>query len=108
MTEPLSCHLKPDGKRSPGMPKLGRFADITIAKNYVLERAAGAHHWTGSCAMVPREHDGVVDSQLRVFGCISLRVCDASIIPISPRSNPQGVVYAIAEHAAEIILSTFQ
>ncbi|THV54926.1 hypothetical protein BGAL_0017g00200 [Botrytis galanthina] len=88
MTEPLSCLLKPDGKRSPGMSKLGRFADITIAKNYVLERAAGAHHWTGSCAMVPRELGGVVDPQLRVFGCINLRVCDASIMPISPRSNP--------------------
>ncbi|KAF5867861.1 putative glucose-methanol-choline oxidoreductase protein [Botrytis fragariae] len=108
MTEPLSNHLKPDGKRSPGMPKAGGFADITIAKNYVLERAAGAHHWTGSCAMMPEELGGVVDSQLRVFGCANLRVCDASIMPISPRSNPQGVVYAIAEHAAGIILSTLQ
>lgn len=108
MTEPLSHHLKRGGKRSPGMPKTGGFADVTIAKNYVLERAAGAHHCTGSCAMMPRELGGAVDPQLRVFGCANLRVCDASIMPISPRSNPQGVVCAIAEHAAEIILSTLQ
>ncbi|KAI9643294.1 hypothetical protein NHQ30_007911 [Ciborinia camelliae] len=108
MTEPLSRHLKPDGKCGPGMPKAGGFADITIAKKYVLDRAAGAHHWTGSCAMMPQELGGVVDPQLRVFGCANLRVCDASIMPISPRSNPQGIVYAIAEHAAEIILSTLQ
>ncbi|PQE23131.1 GMC oxidoreductase protein [Rutstroemia sp. NJR-2017a WRK4] len=108
MTEPLSNHIKVDGKRSPGMPKAGGFADITTAKNYVLERTAGAHHWTGSCTMMPRELGGVVDSELRVFGCDNLRVCDASIMPISPRSNPQGIIYAIAEHAAEIILSVLQ
>ncbi|CAG8983639.1 hypothetical protein HYALB_00004070 [Hymenoscyphus albidus] len=44
MTEPLSRHLKLDGKRGPGMPKAGGFADITVAKEYVLDRAAGAHH----------------------------------------------------------------
>jgi choline dehydrogenase-like flavoprotein len=108
MTEPLSRHLKLDGKRSPGMPKAGGFADITVAKKYVLDRAAGAHHWTGSCAMMPQELGGVVDSKLRVYGCANLRVCDASIMPISPRSIPQGIVYAVAEHAAEIISLTLQ
>ncbi|CAG8958751.1 hypothetical protein HYFRA_00011595 [Hymenoscyphus fraxineus] len=91
MTEPLSFHLN---------------QTENAALEYVLDTAAGAHHWTGSCAMMARELGGVVDSQLRVFGCAKLRVCDASIMPISPRSNPQGVVYAIAEHAAEMILLT--
>lgn len=106
MTEPLSNHLKADGIRSPGMPAPGGFEDLATAKEYVLERAAGAHHWTGSCAMIPRELGGVIDPQLRVYGCANLCVCDASIIPISTRSNPQAFIYAIAEHASKIISST--
>ncbi|KAI1416353.1 putative GMC oxidoreductase [Hypoxylon sp. FL1857] len=105
-TEPLSSHLKPGGKRSPDMPAAGGFSDIEKAKEYLRKRAKGAHHWMGSCAMSPRELGGVVDAELKVYGCTNLRVCDASIIPIASRSNPQGVIYAIAEHAAQIIKST--
>jgi len=103
MSEPLSSQLKLDGKRSPGMPSTGEFSDIEKAKDYLLKTGVGMHHWMGSCAMAPREMGGVVDSALRVYGCRNLRVCDASIMPIAPRSNPQGVIYAIAEHAAQII-----
>lgn len=46
---------------------------------------------------MPRTLGGVVDNRLCVHGCPNLRVCDASIIPIEPTSNPQAVVYAIAE-----------
>ncbi|KAI5927646.1 putative GMC oxidoreductase [Camillea tinctor] len=105
-SEPLSSHLKHGGKRGPGMPEAGGFSDIDKAKDYLINWSKGAHHWTGSCAMAPRELGGVVDHELRVYGCRNLRVCDASIIPIAPRSNPQGVIYGVAEHGAHIIHST--
>ncbi|KAI0528004.1 putative GMC oxidoreductase [Xylaria bambusicola] len=105
MTKPLSDHLKLDGKRGLGMPEFGEFLDLQKAKDYLLSTAVGAHHWLGSCAMMPREMGGVVGPSLRVYGCPNLRVCDASIMPIAPRSNPQGVIYAIAEHAAQIIMT---
>jgi choline dehydrogenase-like flavoprotein len=105
-TEPLSRHLKPGGKRSPGMRDSGAPSDLEKAKTYVLERAAGAHHWMGSCAMMSQELGGIVDPELRVYGCPNLRVCDASIIPLAPRSNPQGVIYGVAEHGAQKTLST--
>lgn len=104
-TEPLASHLKLDGKRSPSAPPYGSFVDLDAAKDYLHKTAIGAHHFTGTCSMMPQELGGVVDAQLRVYGCENLRVCDASIIPITPKTNPQATVYGVAEHAAAIIKS---
>ncbi len=98
MTEPLSNHLKPEGQRGPDMPAPGGLADLRVAKDFLFKREKGAHHWAGSCSMMPRELEDVVDHELRVYGCRNLRICDGSIMPVSPRSNIQGVVYAAAEH----------
>ena len=95
-TEPLRSLLKPTS--TPAALK-----DLDAAKDYVRRSMVGAHHPTGTCAMMPRAKGGVVDAQLRVHGCKNLRVCDASVFPISPRLNPQATVYAVAERAADLI-----
>ncbi|GAP82846.1 putative GMC oxidoreductase [Rosellinia necatrix] len=105
-TEPLARWLKPDGKRAIGAPGAGALTDLDAAKEFIKNRAVAAHHYTGSCAMLPREMGGVVDPQLRVYGTANLRVCDASIIPLTPRSNPQATVYGVAEHGAKLIRSS--
>ncbi|KAI0117337.1 putative GMC oxidoreductase [Daldinia grandis] len=105
-TEPLASALKLDGRRTPTAPPLGSFADLDKVKEYIHKTAVGAHHFTGTCAMAPRELGGVVDAQLRVYGTRNLRVCDASIVPITPRTNPQATVYGVAEHGAQIIKGT--
>ncbi|KAI1389099.1 putative GMC oxidoreductase [Hypoxylon trugodes] len=105
-TEPLASHLKPGGKFNPTMPQTGSFADIENVKEYVRKTAIGAMHFTGTCSMMPREVGGVVDPELRLYGCSNLRVCDASIIPITPRTNPQATIYGVAERAADIIKSS--
>ncbi|OTA92685.1 putative GMC oxidoreductase [Hypoxylon sp. CO27-5] len=103
-TEPLASHVKPGGKRNPSAPpSSGSFTDLDNARKYARETSVGAAHYTGTCSMMPRDKGGVVSPQLRVYGCSNLRVCDASIIPITPRTNPQATVYGIAELAAEII-----
>ncbi|TKA41398.1 hypothetical protein B0A54_06300 [Friedmanniomyces endolithicus] len=61
------------------------------------------YHPTGTCAMLPRDQGGVVDSRLRVYGVKGLRVVDASIVPLQPRANIQTFVYALAERAADFI-----
>lgn len=99
--EPLKGLLKSGGKRSTGAP--ASLEEIEVAKDYVRRAGLGAHHPTGSCSMMPREKGGVVDANLRVYGCRNLHVCDASIIPITPGANPQASVYAVAERAADLL-----
>lgn len=103
-TEPLASQLKLDGKRSPLAPAAGELGDLDVAKDYLRRTASGAYHFTGTCSMMPKAMGSVVDPQLRVYGCRNLRVCDASIIPLTPRTNIQATVYGVAEHAARIIL----
>lgn len=63
-------------------------------------------HPVGTCAMggSEGERSGVVDDRLRVFGVRSLRIIDASIIPLQISAHIQATVYAIAEKGAELIL----
>ena len=46
---------------------------------------------------------GVVDSNLKVFGVSNLRVVDASIFPVIPDCRIQNAVYMTAEKGADII-----
>ncbi|TEA18959.1 Dehydrogenase citC [Colletotrichum sidae] len=98
-SNPLRSQLKPGGKRFPE----SKVTDLEAAKEFVRQNVTGAHHFTSTCSMMPRELGGVVDEKLRVHGIRNLRVADASIIPITVRANPQATVYAIAERAADLI-----
>ncbi|SPQ27078.1 71b3be25-ee30-45ea-adef-af27a502ed57 [Thermothielavioides terrestris] len=93
---PIARYLK---HGAPG----SRFAELGAAREYVRSTARGAHHYTGTCAMQPRELGGVVDARLRVHGCANLRVCDASVVPLEPTANTQAVVYGVAEMGAQIV-----
>lgn len=44
----------------------------------------------GTCAMLPREKQGVVDSKLKVYGTTNLRVADLSVVPLHIAGHPQG------------------
>ncbi|KUI73107.1 Alcohol oxidase [Cytospora mali] len=68
--EPLAGHLK---------PQEARFEDVEAAKEYIRRTVRGGNHWVGSCSMMPREMGGVVDAQLRVYGCKNLR-CGADCV----------------------------
>ncbi len=46
-----------------------------------------------------------MDAELRVHGIAGLRVVDASVMPLLPSGNTHAPVVAIAEKAAELILS---
>ncbi|KAI1117678.1 hypothetical protein F5Y14DRAFT_401508 [Nemania sp. NC0429] len=105
-TEPLARCLKVNGKRAIGAPSAGAFKDLEVVKEFLRDRAVSAHHFTGTCSMLPHEMGGVVDPQLRVYGTANLHVCDASVIPLTPRTNPQATVYGVAEHGAKLIRSS--
>ena len=78
-------------------------SDLDHVKDIVKDRLYTCFHPAGSCAMLPREIGGVVDSELKVYGTKNLRVVDASIFPLEPSGNIQATVYAVAERAADLI-----
>lgn len=102
-TEPLASFLKPGGRRS--VPSI---KDLAEAKEFLRGSAISNWHPTSTCSMMPKEVGGVVDERLFVHGTRNLRVIDASVIPITPRGNPQSSVYAVAERAADIIKEDHQ
>lgn len=79
------------------------FTDLEAAKAYARGNAISMWHLGGTCAMLPREKAGVVDTSLKVYGVDNLRVVDASAIPLISTANLQATVYAFAEKAADII-----
>ena len=97
---PLTDYIKPNGKRNHSTAYV---QDLDTAKDYVRTTALSSYHPVGTCAMLPRSEGGVVDSRLIVYGTSNLRVVDASIMPLIPRSNTQSTVYAVAERAADLI-----
>ena len=77
--------------------------DRESAARLVRNATTSSWHPIGTCSMLPREHGGVVDSRLRVYGVQNLRIVDASIMPLHVRGNISSSVYAIAERAADLI-----
>ena len=99
-TEPFSGLLKP-GSRLP--ERAIDLTDLEKTKEIVKERLFTCFHPAGSCAMMPAELGGVVDSNLKVHGTRNLRVVDASVFPLEPAGNIQATTYAVAERAADLI-----
>ena len=73
-------------------------------KKFVRENAWG-HHASCTCAIGPREQNGVLDSKFRVHGTKGLRVVDASVFPRIPGFFIVSSIYMIGEKAADLILS---
>jgi choline dehydrogenase-like flavoprotein len=74
-------------------------------REYVRTHAWG-HHASCTCAIGPRDRDGVLDSNFQVHGVSGLRVVDASIFPKIPGFFIVSAVYMIGEKAADVILAS--
>jgi choline dehydrogenase len=73
-------------------------------ENFVRHNAWG-HHASCTCAIGPRDKNGVLGSDFRVHGTRGLRVADASVFPRIPGVFIVSAVYMIGEKAAEVILA---
>ena len=100
----LSAKLREEGliaeEESPGMD----LETDDQLKDFVRCKAWG-HHASCTCAIGPREQNGVLDSNFRVHGTQGLRVVDASVFPRIPGFFIVSAIYMIAEKAADAILA---
>jgi choline dehydrogenase len=71
---------------------------------YVRNTLATVHHPGCTCRM-GSDSDAVVDKELKVHGIHGLRVADASIYPRLVGANTNASIVAIAEKAADMLLS---
>lgn len=71
-------------------------SDDDIAE-YTRNALQSLKHPVGTCALAPRALDGVVDTDLLVYGTNNLRIADASIIPMQISAHTQVTAYAIGE-----------
>ncbi|KAJ5885373.1 hypothetical protein N7495_009883 [Penicillium taxi] len=101
-TEPMAPLLKSGGRR---LQESSANMSVEQAIELTRNRIVAHYHLCGTTSMLPKEHGGVVDSKLRVYGTKNLRIVDSGIIPLIPRGNIQATVFAIGEKAAELILA---
>jgi choline dehydrogenase-like flavoprotein len=71
---------------------------------HVRATAQNIYHPVGTCKM-GQDARAVVDHELRVRGVDGLRVVDASIMPVIVNANTNAPTIAIAEKAADLILT---
>ncbi|OCH90043.1 GMC oxidoreductase [Obba rivulosa] len=73
------------------------YASDEELKEFVKTNTQSSFHAIGSASMLPREKNGVVDPELRVYGTANLRICDLSVIPLHAATHTQSVAYALGE-----------
>ncbi|KAH8102677.1 alcohol oxidase [Cristinia sonorae] len=77
--------------------------DDEAIRTYVRKIVMTSWHALGTCAMMPREQGGVVDSKLNVYGVKGLKVADLSIAPQNVGGNTYSTTCGIGEKAALIL-----
>ncbi|EPS98728.1 hypothetical protein FOMPIDRAFT_1125896 [Fomitopsis schrenkii] len=81
--------------------------DDAQIRDWIKKCLSTTWHTSSSCSMLPKEHNGVVDPELKVYGTNNIRVVDLSVVPLQFAAHPMSTVYAIAEQGAEIIKGKF-
>jgi choline dehydrogenase-like flavoprotein len=93
--ELVAEEIVPEGHKQLGSDAADELIDARIRMG-----AVSAYHPAGAASM-----GKVVDGSLKVYGIKSLRVVDASVIPVPISGHYQAVVLALAEQAVDIILA---
>ena len=76
---------------------------------YVLNWSTTVYHPVGTCKMGPdSDKEAVVDARLQVKGVGTLRVVDASVMPLIIGGNTNAAVVMIGEKAADMILEDWE
>jgi len=71
---------------------------------WVRLHAETLYHPVCTARMAKSPAEGVIDTELRVFGVENLRVADASVFPNQIAAHTTATVVALGERAADLIL----
>ncbi|KAG8699513.1 hypothetical protein FRC09_006575 [Ceratobasidium sp. 395] len=77
--------------------------DNAVVEQFVRETASTTWHSIGTIPMKPKEQCGCVDARLNVYGTLSLKVADLSILPSNVGANTCLTALLIGEKAAILI-----
>ncbi|EPS94380.1 hypothetical protein FOMPIDRAFT_62470 [Fomitopsis schrenkii] len=64
-------------------------------KEYLKNYCYTCFHALGSMSMMPRDQNGVVDSDLKVYGTTNVRVADLSVFPMQVSAHTQTSAYYV-------------
>jgi choline dehydrogenase-like flavoprotein len=64
----------------------------------------GRHHLMGTTRMADNEEDGVVDTDLKVFGSKNIYVLGGSVFPSGGAANPTLTIVALGMRLSEHII----
>ncbi|EJD40360.1 putative methanol oxidase [Auricularia subglabra TFB-10046 SS5] len=77
--------------------------DDEAIDNWVRDHVETTWHSLGTCAMKPREQEGVLDARLNVYGTSNLKVGDLSLCPDNLGTNTYSSALLCGEKCADLI-----
>ncbi|KAI1124326.1 alcohol oxidase [Nemania abortiva] len=78
--------------------------DDAIIDQWVRENVGSPWHSLGTCKMLSRDQNGVVDENLSVYGVEGLKIADLSTVPRNVGANTNHTALVIGEKAASIFI----
>lgn len=90
-----------EGLLAAGLARVEIDARLDVEDTSVLEHATDTYHQCGGARMGHHPGDGVVDSELRVFGSSNLYVAGAAVFRTSSYANPTFTAMALTARLAE-------
>ncbi|KAK7437916.1 hypothetical protein VKT23_018351 [Stygiomarasmius scandens] len=94
----VDCALAAD-EVNPG-PEIKTDEQIT---DWLMKNVSTTYHTAGTLSMLPKDRNGVVDPNLKVYGTKNIRVADLSIVPLHFAAHSQATAYVIGGRAADLI-----
>ncbi|SPJ32423.1 GMC family oxidoreductase [Kushneria phyllosphaerae] len=74
-------------------------------ETFIRQYCKTTYHPVGTCRMGADARHSVVDTELKVHGVDGLRVIDCSVFPTLPGGNTNAPTIAVAEKAADMVIS---
>jgi choline dehydrogenase-like flavoprotein len=90
-----------DSLQAAGLARVEIDAQLDAEDAHALDRATDTYHQCGGARMGHHARDGVVDSELRVFGTRNLYVAGAAVFRTSSYANPTFTALALTARLAD-------